>query len=92
MRGQKSIEKLVHRYFLMGLTNREISKLVELSERTVQRVIKDGRFKERATPQPLGARALELRSKGLTYVAIAKALKCSKTTVYNYLKKQAVGC
>lgn len=84
----KSKEDQVYNYFLKGLTTREIAKLTELSERTVQRTIKDGQYREIAEPQPIAQRARDLREKGLTYTAIAKALKCCKTSVYYYLHPQ----
>lgn len=87
MRKETTKEKEIYKYYLLGLTNKEIAKLTDLSERTIQRVIKECHFKELATPQPIAERAQSLRAKGLTYVEIAKALKCSKTSVYNYLKR-----
>lgn len=87
MRKETTKEKEIYKYYLLGLTNKEIAKLTDLSERTIQRVIKECHFKELAKPQPIAERAQSLRAKGLTYVEIAKALKCSKTSVYNYLKR-----
>lgn len=87
MTKKRTKENEVYRYFILRLTNKEIAKLTDLSERTVQRMIKDGHYKELIEPQPIAEKAQGLRNKGLTYVAIAKALKCSKTSVYNYLKR-----
>lgn len=87
MKTKATKENKVYKYFLVGLTAKEIGKLTDLSERTVQRIIKAGNFKESIEPQPIASKACDLRKKGLTYVQIAKALKCSKTSVYNYLKQ-----
>lgn len=89
MARKRTKESEVYRYFMLRLTNKEIAKLTDLSERTIQRMIKDGHYKELAAPQPIAEKARSLRSKGLTYVAIAAALKCSKTSVYNYLKRSS---
>ena len=87
MAKKRTKENEVYRYFMLRLTNKEIAKLTDLSERTVQRIIKDGNYKEMAEPLPIAVKARNLRDKGLTYIDIAKALKCSKTSVYNYLKQ-----
>ena len=87
MRAKRTKEKEVFRYFLLKLTNKEIAKLTDLSVRTIQRIIIDGKFKERLKPIPIAVKARELKDSGMTYVEVAKALKCSKTSVYNWLKQ-----
>lgn len=79
-----------YQYHLKGLTAKEIGKLLDLSERTVQRWAKDGNFKELAAPTTLQTKAVALYNKGLSYSQIAATLNVCKTTVYNYLKVSKV--
>lgn len=88
MKQKRTKEHSVYRYCMLGLTNNEIAKLTDLSGRTVQRIIKAGKYRETIDPQPIAAKARNLKEKGLTYAEIAKALKCSKSSVYNYLKQE----
>lgn len=79
--------KEVCKYYLMGLNAKEIGKLLDVSQRTVQRYLKKGKVKENAAAQTLPQKALLLKKQGFSYTEIAKKIKCSKTTVYNYIKK-----
>lgn len=88
MRQKQTKDEAVYRYYLLGLTFKEIGKLTDQSEKTIQRLAKAGKFKERSTPQPMAEKVREMRKQGYSYTSIAKALKCCKTTVYNYLKKR----
>lgn len=75
-----------YKYFLKGLKAWEIAKLLDVSERTVQRWIAENDFKVAAEPKTISERVFELSKKGLSYTTIAKALKVSKGTVYNYMR------
>ncbi|MEZ0541246.1 helix-turn-helix domain-containing protein [Fibrella arboris] len=74
-----------YRYYLHGLTCKEIGKLLDLSPRTIERYSQLDRWREKANPQPLADRARILHQQGVSYAGIAKALQISKATVYNYL-------
>lgn len=87
MNKKTTRESQVYKYYLLGLNNKEIAKLLDVSEKTIQRIIKNGNFKELSKPISISEKAKELREKGLTYTQIAKALKRSKTSIYNYLHK-----
>jgi transposase len=76
-----------YQYYLKGLNGVEIGKLLDVSPRTIQRYVKDNKFKELAAPKALQRRAIELHQRGHSYREIAITLRKSRTTVYYYLKK-----
>jgi DNA-directed RNA polymerase specialized sigma24 family protein len=83
------ITEKVRSYYAKGLTYAEIGKLLDLSSRTVQRyVTSSGVKKELATPKTLQQKAFELSEKGFSYAEIADKLRVTKTTVYNWHRKQ----
>ena len=75
----------------MGLTYIEIAKLLDMSRRTVARYIADNKINEnlKATnaPKTKQQKAFELSEKGYTYTEIARRMKVTKQTVYNWHKK-----
>lgn len=75
------------KYYSKGLNAKEVGKLLDISQRTVQRYLKANKVKENATPTTLQQKALDFKKQGLSYTQIAKKLMCSKTTIYNYIKK-----
>lgn len=74
-------------YYLKGLTARETAILLNVSERTIQRWKSEHRFADTAQPKAMHQRAVELKKLGLSYREIARSLKVSRTSVYNYLKR-----
>lgn len=76
-----------YKYYLKGLTAKETAILLNVSERTVQRWKSEQGFADTAQPKTLQQRAVDLKNSGLSYSEIARALKVSRTSVYNYLKK-----
>lgn len=76
-----------YKYYLKGLTAKEIGILLNLSSRTIQRITKDCNFKEMSNPKAITEKINECRAKGLSYSETAKALKMSRSTVYNHLTK-----
>ena len=76
------------RFFTMGLTAREIGKLLDLSPRTIERYITDGEWKRPTDDRTLQEKALSLTNSGKSYSETAKELGICKTTVYNYLKRE----
>lgn len=81
-------QKQAYRYFVMGLTAREIAKLTELSNRTIERYISLGDWKRPTDTRSLEVKVLELVQSGKSYSEASKILGVSKTTIYNYLKRQ----
>ena len=75
-----------YRYYLHGLTCKEIGKLLDLSPRTVERYSQLDKWHQQANPQPMADRARLLHQQGVSYAGIAKALQVSKATVFNYVK------
>lgn len=71
----------------MGLTCKEVGKLLDLSARTVERYSQKNQWKEKLSVKTVEQRAYELHEAGKTYEEIAKALKVSRATAYNYMKR-----
>jgi orotate phosphoribosyltransferase-like protein len=76
-----------YKYYLRGFKAKEIAKQMDLSHRTVQRWVIEYNFAESAIIVPFAQTVIEMQSKGFSYTKIAAKLKCSKTTVYNTIKK-----
>lgn len=78
--------KQITRYYYKGLNATEIAKLLDLAPRTCQRIIKAANLdKPRAAPpKPNRVKAAALVEAGFTYSEIARRLKVSKSTVYNW--------
>ena len=87
MELKKEIAEKVKNYYLKGLNYNEIGKLLDINARTVQRYVKEGEYKKLKKPQSVQQQAIELYRQGLSYAAIAKKLKISKTTAYLWNKK-----
>ena len=84
----KRIGKEVTRYFNMGLTSSEIAKLLDLTQRTVQRYIKKYDMRSENKPVPLEEKAFRMVQNGYSYSEIGKRLKVTKTTVYKWMRKR----
>mgnify|MGYP000340761347 CR=1 FL=1 len=77
------------RYFMMGLTAREIGKLLDCSFRTIERYVLDGRWKRPTDNRTMKEKAWELVvNDGKTYLEASEMLGVSKSTIYNYIKCQ----
>jgi DNA-binding NarL/FixJ family response regulator len=87
MNTTTNIKSEVVRYYLKGLTAKEIGKLLDLSPRTVQRYQRDERCKEMEQPKNREMKAIEMHSNGWSYAEIARKMRVSKTTVYLWHKK-----
>ncbi|WP_315820987.1 helix-turn-helix domain-containing protein [Paraflavitalea speifideaquila] len=79
-----------YQYYLKGLTAKETAILLNVSERTVQRWTSTYEFAATAKPKTMQQRVVDLQKLGLSYAEISKALKVSRSTVYNYLKAARV--
>lgn len=86
--GNQTPQQKAFRYFTIGLTPREIGKLLDKSPRTVERYIQDGEWKRETDDRTLQEKALSLTNSGKSYSETAKELGICKTTVYNYLKRE----
>ncbi len=84
-----TVRERAYQYHVKGLTCSEIGKLLYLSPRTVERYSQTDRWRERANPQPLAARAADLQRQGFSYAQIARTLGISKSTVYAYLRTKS---
>jgi DNA-binding CsgD family transcriptional regulator len=82
-----NLSNRISKYYLKGLNAKEIGKLLDVSQRTVQRYLKSSNIKENANAQTLPQKIVALKKQRFSYTQIAEKLQCSKTTVYNYLKK-----
>jgi DNA-directed RNA polymerase specialized sigma24 family protein len=83
--------KLIERaraYCLRGLTAGEIGKLLDISPRTVHRYIAQSGCREISAPKTIHEKAFELSKMGYSYAEIAKKLRISKSTVYNWHRKR----
>lgn len=86
----KQVVKEITRYFNMGLTSSEIAKLLDLTQRTVQRYIKKCDLREENRALPLEEKAFRMVQDGFSYSEIGKKLEVTKTTVYNWMRKRKV--
>jgi len=89
---QQMYAEKISRYVAMGLTYAEIGKLLDVSSRTIQRHISATELKnelvELAEPNTIQKTAFELSAKGLSYAQIAKRLRVTKNTIYNWHKQK----
>lgn len=87
LEDREGLTSKAYKYYLKGLTAKETATLLNVSERTIQRWKSDHGFADTAQPKTLQQRAVDLRKTGLSYAEIARALKVSRSSVYNYLRK-----
>lgn len=82
------VVKEITRYHHMGLSTVEIAKLLETTQRTVQRYIKKYDIRGESKPLPLEEKAYNLVQEGYSYSEVGKRMKVTKTTVYNWMRKR----
>jgi DNA-binding CsgD family transcriptional regulator len=75
------------RYYLLGLTLNEISKLTNAPARTIEKWQIAEKWKLLREIKPIESKALDLFNNGKSYTEIAVLLKISKATVWRYLNK-----
>lgn len=78
----------IFKYWLKGITSKDIALLVGISSKSVRRVIKAKDFKNSIEFTPLPVRAYQLKQKGLSFTEIAKTLKICRSTAFTYVKEQ----
>lgn len=76
------------RYYVMGLNCEEIGKLLDLSPRTIERYQQKGQWREALNGKAVEEKAHELHQAGKSYAEVAKILRISKGTAFNYSKRQ----
>ncbi|ELM3651543.1 hypothetical protein RYR30_002494 [Flavobacterium psychrophilum] len=78
------------RYYLIGLTLNEISKLIDAPVRTIEnwQTIEDWRSLKETNP--IESKALDLFLSGTTYKQISQILKISLPTVARYLSNEKI--
>ena len=74
------------RYYLLGLTLNEISKLIDAPVRTVEKWYITENWKKARELKPVHLKALELYESGKSYKAVAKTLNKSLPTIGRYIK------
>ena len=74
------------RYYLIGLTLQEISKLIEAPVRTIEKWQIAENWKQLRETTYIQTKALDLYLSGKTYKQIATILNKSTATVWRYLK------
>lgn len=78
----------ITRYFNMGLTSSEIAKLLDMTQRTVQRYIKKCDLRDQNKLLPIEDKAFSLVKLGHSYSEVGRKLNVTKTTVYNWMRKR----
>ena len=87
MKQKTLLTKKIENYRLKGLNYSEISKLLDISPRTVQRYVADRDNRKRHKPQTTQQKDVTLHEQGFSYSEIAEKLNVSRTTVYLWNKK-----
>ena len=75
------------RYYLIGLTLNEISKLISAPVRTIEKWQIAENWKEQREITAIQTKAYDLHLSGKTYKEIAQTLNKSTATVWRYLNK-----
>ena len=73
------------RYYLIGLTLKEISKLINAPVRTLEKWQTTENWKQLRETKTIHTKALDLYLSGKTYKEISKLLNISTATVWRYL-------
>lgn len=75
------------RYYLIGLNLFEVSKLTDVSTRTLEKWQKKYGWKDLKNLSNIKQRAYDLKKGGCTYDEISELLKIAKTTAHKYVKE-----
>lgn len=79
------IKASAKRFYLIGLTLQEISKLVDAPVRTIENWQIAENWKQLKETTPVKGKALELKESGKTYKEISNLLNKSRATVWRYI-------
>ncbi|MXS70267.1 hypothetical protein GSF70_03475 [Flavobacteriaceae bacterium W22] len=74
------------RYYLLGLTLAEISKLMDIPLRTLQKWQRKGNWVDCKKIDNVKLKAKDLKQSGFSIKRISEILKISNTTVWRYCK------
>lgn len=82
-------EKKVIKYLNMGLTIKEIAKLLDKGQRTIERLIKEKSLRLATMNQEdIKNKAFKLIDSGLSYSQTAKQMRVTKQTIYNWNRER----
>jgi len=73
------------KYYLIGLSLNEVSKLVDAPVRTIEKWYIAENWKNQRETTPIKIKANELFDSGKSYLQISKLLGKSKSTIYRYI-------
>lgn len=79
------IKASAKRFYLIGLTLQEISKLIDAPARTIEKWQIAENWKQLKETTPIQTKALDLKETGKTYKEIATMLNKSTTTIWRYI-------
>lgn len=79
------IKASAKRFYLIGLTLQEISKLIDAPVRTIEKWQIAESWKELRETTPIQNKALDLKESGKTYKEIATMLNKSNATIWRYI-------
>jgi DNA-binding CsgD family transcriptional regulator len=88
MKTDSTNKQKAFRYYVMGLTSKEIAKLLDLSHRTVEGYMSSEDWQNSERNENLKDRIMKMQESGKSYAEIAKSVGRSKSTVYNFLRRQ----
>jgi DNA-directed RNA polymerase specialized sigma24 family protein len=79
------IKASAKRFYLIGLTLQEISKLIDAPVRTIENWQITENWKQLKETTPIQKKALDLKDSGKTYKEISTMLNKSKATIWRYI-------
>lgn len=74
-------------YYSLGLTCKEVSKLIDIPFRTVQNWQTENKWTEKLNPNSIKEKCFELKIKGISYKEISKMFKISVSSVQRYVNE-----
>lgn len=81
----------ISRYLGMGLNATEIAKILDISPRTCQRLIKKSNIRPLRAAMGLRAKVIEYLRNGGSYSEAAARFGISRTTAYNWARAERLG-
>lgn len=80
------IKATAKKYYLIGLSLTEVSKLIDAPVRTIEKWYLAENWKSQRETTPIKLRANDLFESGKSYLEVARLLGKSKSTIYRYIK------
>jgi DNA-binding CsgD family transcriptional regulator len=75
------------RYYLIGLNLYEISKILDISEKTLEKWKQNENWSKYKVSMPIYETVYKLSNSGYSYTEIGTMINVHPKTVYNYMKK-----